>query len=117
MTITLNTKPYSPFRTQADSNQLAGPANTVSEKDLVTFRRVFPKVTKDSAGVGRPGIKVVKTLTLADGVTKKDMIIDISGSVPSGAVSEDVLRVLDDAYDMLGTQDAKDLFTKLDINV
>lgn len=113
--ITLNTKSYSQFRTQADVNQLAGPANSVSIKDTLTLRRQFPKVTKDSDGVGRPGVKVVKTLTLANG-TKKDMIIDISGSVPAGAIEADVLGVLDDTYDFLGTQDAKDLFTKLDIN-
>ena len=115
MPITLNTKSYASYRTQADSNQLAGPANTVSTKDTITLRRQFPKVTKDSAGVGRPGVKVVKTLTLGDG-SRKDMIIDISGSVPAGAVEGDVLLVLDDAADFLATQDAKDLFTKLDIN-
>lgn len=116
MSITVNTKSYSPFRTQADQNQLAGPANTVSAKDTITLRRQFPKVTKDSNGVGRPGIKVVKTLTLADGITKKDMIVDVSGSVPAGAVEADVLGVLDDVADTLALQDAKDLFTKLDIN-
>ena len=115
MSITLNTKTYSSYRTQADSNQLSGPANTVSVKDTPTLRRQFPKVTKDSAGVGRPGVKVVKTLTLADG-TRKDMIIDVSGSVPAGAVEADVLAVLDDVADFLLSQDAKDLFTKLDIN-
>lgn len=113
--ITLNTKSYSSYRTQADSNQLAGPENTVSKKDTLTLRRQFPKVTKDSAGVGRPGFKVVKTLTLADG-TQKDMIVDVSGSVPAGAVEADVLGVLDDVSDFAASQDARDLFTKLDIN-
>lgn len=115
MSITLNTKSYSSYRTQADSNQLAGPANTVSVKDTLTLRRQFPKVTKDSAGVGRPGFKVVKTLTLADG-SQKDMIVDVSGSVPAGAVEADVLAVLDDVGDFALSQDARDLFTKLDIN-
>lgn len=115
MSITLNTKSYTSFRVQADSNQLAGPANTVSLKDTITLRRQFPKVTKDSDGVSRPGVKFVKTLTLANG-EKKDLIIDVSGSVPSGAAEADVLSGLDDAFDFLGTQDAKDLFTKLDIN-
>lgn len=114
MPLTINTKSYTSFRAQADSNQLAGPANSVSVKDTITLRRQFPKVTKDSAGVGRPGIKVVKTLTLADG-SKKDMIIDISGSVPAGAVETDVLGVVSDAAVLLALQDAKDLFTKLDI--
>lgn len=115
MSITLNTKTLTSYRTQADQNQLAGPANTVSVKDTLTLRRVFPKVTKDSAGVGRPGVKVVKTLILADG-SKKDMIVDVSGSIPSGAADADVLAVLDDVADFLALQDAKDLFTKLDIN-
>lgn len=111
----INTKQYVSFRTQADSNQLAGPANSVSVKDTVTLRRQFPKPTKDSDGVSRPGIKLVKTLTLANG-TKKDMIIDIPGSVPVGAAEADVLGVLADAATVLASQDAKDLFTKLDIN-
>jgi hypothetical protein len=115
MSLTINTKTYSSFRAQADSNALAGPANTATVKDLLTLRRQFPKATKDSAGVARPGIKIVKTLTLAD-TTKKDMIIDISASVPVGAVDADVLLVLDDLADTLDMQDAKDLFTKLDIN-
>jgi len=115
MAITLNTKSYSAFRTQADSNMLAGPANTATVKDTLTLRRQFPKPTKDSSGVSRPGIKIVKTLTLAD-ATKKDMIIDISSSVPVGAADADVLAVLDDVADTLDLQDAKDLFTKLDIN-
>lgn len=114
MALTINTKTYSPFRTQADSNQFAGPANTVSVKDTLTLRRQFPKVTKDSAGVCRPGFKVVKTLTLKDG-SQKDMILDVSGSVPAGAVSADILAVLSDGAAFAASQDAQDLFAKLDI--
>lgn len=115
MPLTVNTKTYTSYRTQADQNQLAGPANSLSTKDTITLRRVFPKPTKDFGGVARPGVKVVKTLTLSDGSTH-DMILDVSGSVPSGAVEADVLSVLSDAAVVLASSDAQALFTDLDIN-
>lgn len=115
MSVTLNTKLFSAFRTQADSNQLAGPSNTASAKETLTLRRQFPKPSGTNLGVARPGIKFVKTLTLADG-SKKDMILDLSSSVPVGAVDADVLLVWDDFYDFCGLQNAKDLVTKLQIN-
>lgn len=115
MSITLNTVVFSAFRSQPDSQVLASPSNTVSLKDSVELSRVFPKPVKDNLGVGRPRLKRVKTLTLADG-SKKDMIIEVSGSVPVGAAEADVLAVLDDVADGLALQDSKDLFTKLDIN-
>lgn len=116
MSITLNTKSYSTFRTQADSNQLNGPAATASVKDEVILRRKFATPTATFAGVSRPGCKITKTLTLTDG-SKVPMVIDVSGSVPVGANSADVLAVLADLAAFLALQDAKDLFTLLDINV
>lgn len=114
MAITINTKSYSSFRTQADQNQLAGPANTLSITDTITLRRQFPKPTKDSLGVARPGIKIVRTLTLADG-SKKPMILDLGSSVPSGAANADIEAVLSDLAVLCASQEAKDLFTKMDI--
>lgn len=114
MSLPINTKTYTSFRMLPDSHQLAGPANTGTIKDSITLRRQFAKPVKDNDGVQRPGVKTVKTLTLANG-TKKDMIIDTSTSVPVGAADADVLAVLSDHQVALGLQDVKDLFTKLDI--
>lgn len=115
MSITLNTKTYSSFRLQADSNQFNGPAATGSLKDEFIFRRKFPVPTATFAGVTRPGIKFTRTLTLTDS-SKVPMVLDISGSVPVGATNADILAVLADAAALLASQDAKDLFTLLDIN-
>lgn len=112
---TVNTKNYSSYRLLPDSNVFAGPNNTVSVIDTCTFRRKFPVKTKDFAGVGRPGIKLVRTLTLADG-SKAPAILDIGGSIPVGASNADILAILSDAEKLLALQDAKDLFTGLDIN-
>lgn len=114
MAFTINTVVYAPYRNLPDSNVLASPSNNASTTDTVALSRVFPKPTKTDAGVSRPRFKRVKTLTLADG-SKKDMIIEVSGSVPVGASTVDVLAVLDDTADSLDLQEIKDLFTALDI--
>lgn len=115
MSLSINEKLFAAFRSQADSNMLAGPTNSATVKDTLTLRRQFPKPTKDSDGVSRPGVKIVKTLTLANGL-KKDMIIDVPSSVPVGASDADILGVLSDLQVALGLQEVKDLYTKLDIN-
>lgn len=115
MSVTLNTKSYSSFRLQADSNQFNGPAATGSLKDEFILRRKFATPTATFAGVTRPGVKFTRTLTLTD-ASKAPMVLDLSGSVPVGATIADILSVLADMTAFLGLQDAKDLFTLLDIN-
>lgn len=114
MAYTINTVVFAPYRMLPDSNVLASASNSASVTDTVALSRVFPKPTKTDAGVSRPRFKRVKTLTLSDG-TKKDMIIEVSGSVPVGASNADILAVLDDTADSLDLQEVKDLFTALDI--
>lgn len=115
MSITLNTIVFATYRNLPDTVTLASSSHSISNTDTIAMSRVFPKPVKDNSGVARPRLKRVKTLTLADG-SKKDMIIEVSGSVPVGASESDVLAGLDDTADLLDSQDAKDLFTKLDIN-
>lgn len=115
MSLIINTVTFSAYRSMPDNLVLTGPLNGIGFQDQIQMSRIFPKPVKDNDGVGRPRFKRVKTLTLADG-TKKDMIIEVSGSVPVGAADADILAVLDDVADALDTQDLKDLFTKLDIN-
>lgn len=115
MSVTLNTVVFNSYRTLPDSMTLASPLHTLSVTDTLQYSRVFPKPTKDNLGVARPRFKRVKTLTLAGGI-KKDAIIEVGGSIPVGASSSDILALLDDTADALAEQNAKDLFTALDIN-
>lgn len=115
MSQTINTVVYNTFRTNPDSVVLASSSHTLSSTDTLQLSRVFPKPTKTDAGVARPRFKRVKTFTLGDG-TKRDGIIEVSGSIPVGAADADILALLDDVADGLALQDQKDLFTKLDIN-
>lgn len=115
MSVTLNTVVFNSYRTLPDSMTLASSLHTLSVTDTLQYSRVFPKPTKDNLGVARPRFKRVKTLTLADG-SKKDAIIEVSGSIPVGASSSDILALLDDTADALAEQNSKDLFTALDIN-
>lgn len=116
MTITINTKTYKSYRTLADENRLAGPAHTLTANDTIALRRVFPKPVKDFAGVARPGVKIVRTCTLANGSTK-DAILDLGSSLPVGMSSADVLALKADLAAFLGTTKADDLFTDLDIDL
>lgn len=116
MPITINTKEYKSYRTLADENRLAGPAHTLTTHDTIALRRVFPKPVKGFAGVARPGVKVVRTCTLANGDVK-DAILDLGSSLPVGMTSADVLALKSDLAAFLASGEADDLFTDLDINV
>lgn len=116
MPLTINTKIYKPYRQMADESRLAGPLHSMSSNDLLAIRRVFPKPVKGFLGVARPGVKMTRTCTLADG-TKKDAILDLGSSLPVGMTAADILAVKSDLIAFLGTSEADELFTQLDINV
>lgn len=115
MSITINTKAYTSYRTGQDENVLAGPANTVSNKDTVAYGRIFAKPTKDFRGVSRPRVKIVRTVTLDDG-SKADMLFSGNASIPVGAADADVLALVADIAAAYGLTDTQQLHTKLDIN-
>ncbi len=96
MSLTVSTKTYNQDRISPDSILYTGPANTLSISDTIELKRVYPKPTKDFAGVARPTIKLVKTVTLVDGVTKADAIVTFSASLPVGITDADASAVIAD---------------------
>lgn len=111
MSLTVSTKSYTEYRTNPDAIAYAGPANTMNSKDTIEFKRVFPKPTATFAGVGRPTVKVVRSVTIGSSVV--DMILNISGSIPVGTAQADIEALLADAVSLLGSQPAEDLFDSL----
>lgn len=114
MTLTVSTKTYAADRQNPDSTVYAGPANTFSIKDQIEFKRIAPKPDGSFAGFFKPEIKLVKTCTLADGVTRKDAIIKLSGSLPVGMTDADLTAMLLDAKDRVTAEHggATNLFKK-----
>lgn len=101
MTITVSTKTYAADRVNPDSVVYAGPANTFALKDTIEYKRIMPKSDGTFAGFFKPEIKLSKTCTLADGVTKKDAIVKITGSLPVGMTDADITAMLLDAKDRI----------------
>lgn len=114
MTLTVSTKTYAADRQNPDSTVYAGPANTFSMKDQIEYKRIAPKPNGLFAGFFKPEIKLAKTCTLADGVTKKDAIIKISGSLPVGMTETDLVAMLLDTKDRVTAEHsgATNLFKK-----
>jgi len=90
MSITVSTKTYSAARTQPDAVLYTGPANTLSIQDTIELKRVYPKPVLNNAGVARPAIKLVRSVLMPDGLTRKDMIMTLSGSIPVGTSDADI---------------------------
>jgi hypothetical protein len=114
----LNTRTYNTDRVQPDSVSYAGPANSLTTKDTLEFKRVYPKPVTGFAGVARPQAKLTKTVTVTNGSVSEshDAIITISGSLPVGMAAADVDGLLADMASLLGSADGKSLFKALDIN-
>lgn len=111
MTITVNTRAYALDGNTENTGKYVGPANTASTKDFLMLKRQMPKPTADFAGVTRVSMKFVRTLTLAD-ASKWDAIVEVSASIPVGAVEADVDLIRDDMGDALLLTAADDLFWK-----
>ena len=101
MALTVSTKSYVPLTQNPDSTVYAGPVHTFSVKDTIEYKRIAAKPDGTFPGFFKPEIKLAKTCTLADGVTKKDAIIKISGSLPVGMVPADLTAMLLDAKDRI----------------
>lgn len=106
MSLTVSTKSYTLDRSQPDAISYKGPAHTLSIKDLIELKRVYPKPVKGFAGVARPTIKVVKTVLLADGVTHADAIVNVTGSFPVGMSDADVGLMVDDVKSLMTLESA-----------
>jgi len=116
MSITLSTKVYNQDRISPDAIVYNGPAHTFTNKDVVEYKRVNPKATKDFRGVSRPQIKISRTCTLDD-ASKKEAILTISGSLPVGMTNSDVMALVADAVDAMQLEESSGtaLFLKNDI--
>lgn len=117
MSITVSTKAYNQDRIQADAIAYTGPANTITSQDIIELKRVYPKPTKDFRGVARPTMKISRTVTLDDDVTKATAILTVSGSLPVGIKSADLAALIADGVDLLQLEEAgtTKVFAGLDI--
>jgi hypothetical protein len=105
MSITVSTKTYTADRTSPDAIVYAGPSHTISNSDIIEMKRVYPKATKDFAGVARPSIKISRTVTLAD-ASKATAILSITGSLPVGTADSDLNSLIADCVDVLQLEEA-----------
>lgn len=111
----LNTRTYSPHRQlTTDSVTYAGPAHTLSSKDTLELRAIDPKPAKGFPGVARPSAKLTETQAI--GTTTSDLILNLTGSIPVGTSVEAIEAKLADMAAFCASQEARDLFVKLDIN-
>ena len=111
MKITFNSKDYAAASITADAVTYTGPAHSLVGKDTVAMRRVLPKPVKDFAGVMRPNLKFVRTVTInAESGTKGDAIVDVSGSLPVGMTQSDVDALVADIALAMSATFARDLF-------
>lgn len=97
MSLTINSKAYATESTGPNFGQYAGPANTLSAKDLLRLARTMPKPTSVFSGVGRIQSKFVRTFTLTGAQTPThEGIIDVSCSMPVGAAGADIDSLVND---------------------
>lgn len=105
MSLTISTKTYNQDRIAPDAVLYTGPANTLSLKDTIEYKRVYPKPVKGFAGVARPSIKVVKTVYLVDG-TYQDANLFAGGSLPVGISDADATALIADLVSALTLESA-----------
>lgn len=114
-----NTRTYSVDRVSPDAVSYAGPANTLTVKDVIDLKRIMPKPDTKSGflGVAKPLAKITKTVVInATTGQTADMIFNLSASIPVGTAGADVDATLADLAAWVNTTDSKALFKALDIN-
>lgn len=110
----MNTRTYNRFRGSQDVVEYSGPDHTVTVTDLLSLRRVLPKVSANGPGVSRPSLKYDKSVVNGTtGVTHK-MIFTISASLPADAAvtTAAIEGMIADLASFLGSTDGKEVFTK-----
>lgn len=117
MSITINTKVFTADRVGVDSVTYAGPSQTVSIVDSLTFSRSLPKPTAVFSGVAKPNFKFSRTVNLAGALTPSaPLILNCGLSVPVGAASADIDAICADAGAFLSSAAGKDFVKKMLIN-
>ena len=114
MTITINTKAYKADRVNPDSIDFAGPAQTLTIKDSLQTKRIYPKKGGGTGGVARPACKMTKTVVVdvISGRTAEGHI-RIEGSLPVGMSAVDIESLLSDAVAYAASTEGKNLFKTL----
>lgn len=115
MSLTISTRTYAADRVNPDSVDFAGPANTLSVKDMFQTKRIYPKRgTNGSAGVARPSCKRTAT-TVVNATTGAvdDVILRCEGSIPVGATDTVIEAVIADMVSYLSSAAGKSLFKTL----
>lgn len=112
MSLTVNAKTYVQDTARTpDSFRYTGPSHDLTDKDMVDLKRVAPKPSSDSEGVGRSECKLTRTAT--DGTEDLGvMIFNFTSSVPVGTQDADIDAGIDDLAAFAATSAFKDLVKK-----
>lgn len=108
MSITFNTKTYSPDSYANNSVGYVGAAKTASVKDDFLLSRSQPKPTVTFSGLSRTAAKLTRTLTLTSAKTPTGEIkVTVNVDVPVGAASGDIDTALNDVGALVSGADMK----------
>lgn len=117
MSLTFNTKTYTADSYNGNSVIYAGPANSLSVKDLLRLARTAPKPTATYSGNGRFEAKLTRTHTLTNAETPTgDSITAVSYSGPVGISDSDVDAISNDLGALVASSDFKTMLKTLKIN-
>lgn len=116
MSLTVNAKTYANDVSRSpDSFRYLGPVHDGDSNDTIDLYRTAAKPTATYSGNTRSRAKLTRAVT--DGTAQiGDMILDVSVSVPVGAVSAQVDSVINDLAAWLATTAAKNLIKSHIIN-
>jgi len=114
MTITVNTKAYAKERVVGPDNiEFIGPNHDLSNKDILSFKRVAPKPTSTFGGVSRVTAKFSRTVAVTGQPNTEGVaLVEVTTSLPVGMAEVDVDALRDDTGDFLLMSEADDLFLK-----
>lgn len=117
MSLTFNTKTYTADAFNANSVSYAGPANTLSVKDLLRVARTAAKPTATYSGNGRVEVKLTRTHTLSGALTPTgDSISTFSYSGPIGISDADADAISNDLGALVASADFKSMLKKQKIS-
>jgi len=108
MSINLSTKTYDANRTLPDSVTYVGPANTLSNIDIVELKRVYPKAgTGTVKGVARPTHRIARDVVV-NAVTGETATAYFNGalSLPVGITDAAVAALIADIVDLYQLEEA-----------
>lgn len=97
MSLTINTKTYTPDSFGSNQVGYNGPAKSGTLKDDIVLRRTAAKPTTTFSGLSRTSAKLTRTLGLTNALTPTgDALIEVSVATPVGYTAADVDALLND---------------------